>query len=119
MRRVWALAHKYPAQEDVTTVVSIEINIGRSGAVTPVAVLHPVSVGGVVISRSTLHNVDQIARLDVRIGEVVVVRRAGDVIPEVVRVLSERRPVDQSGRPLAQSVCISNLLPGMWRVYCP
>jgi len=88
----WALAHKYPAQEKDTVVESIEINIGRTGAATPFAVMQPVQVGGVTVTKATLHNMDQVARLDVRAGDTVIVRRAGDVIPEVVRVNLERRP---------------------------
>ncbi|MGY0632875.1 NAD-dependent DNA ligase LigA [Luteimonas sp. A478] len=88
----WALAHKYPAQEQSTVVESIEINVGRTGAVTPWVLMRPVHVGGVTVTRATLHNADQVARLDVRIGDTVIVRRAGDVIPEVVRVIADRRP---------------------------
>lgn len=96
----WALAHKYPAQEEATTVEAIEVNVGRTGAVTPWVRMTPVQVGGVVVSRATLHNADQVARLDVRVGDTVIVRRAGDVIPEVVRVLEQHRPLDQHGNPL-------------------
>ena len=96
----WALAHKYPAQEEATTVESIEVNVGRTGAVTPWVQMVPVHVGGVMVSRATLHNADQVARLDVRVGDTVIVRRAGDVIPEVVRVIEERRPLDRHGNPL-------------------
>ncbi len=96
----WALAHKYPAQEEATTVESIEVNVGRTGAVTPWVLMTPVHVGGVMVSRATLHNADQVARLDVRVGDAVIVRRAGDVIPEVVRVIEERRPLDKHGKPL-------------------
>ena len=108
----WALAHKFPAEEQSTVLEAIDIQIGRTGAATPVARLTPVQVGGVTVTNATLHNADQIARLDVRVGDTVIVRRAGDVIPEVMRVIPEHRPPRAQPWQMPQTcpVCGSELL---------
>ena len=112
----FAIAHKFPPQEAFTRVLAIEVQVGRTGAITPVARLEPVLVGGVTLTNATLHNEDEIIRKDVRIGDTVVVRRAGDVIPEVVMVVQEKRPIDAAvfRMPTHCPICDSQIrkLPG-------
>src|SRR6185436_15922131 len=88
----WAAAHKFPPREEITRILDIAVQVGRTGKLTPVAMLQPVNVSGVTVSRATLHNQDEVDRKDVRVGDTVRVRRAGDVIPEVVEVLKDKRP---------------------------
>jgi len=108
----WAIAHKFPAQEQTTRLLDIEVQIGRTGAATPRARMEPVQVAGVTVTYATLHNADQVARLDARIGDTVIVRRAGDVIPEVVRVVESERPdgTEPWQMPTHCPVCGSALL---------
>lgn len=108
----WAIAQKFPAQEELTVIEDVEFQVGRTGAITPVARLKPVFVGGVTVSNATLHNMDEIRRLDARIGDTVFVRRAGDVIPQVVKVLPERRPANarEVELPDACPVCQSDIV---------
>ena len=108
----WAVAHKFPAQEEITRLLSVEFQVGRTGALTPVSRLEPVFVGGVTVSNATLHNMDEVRRKDVRVGDTVIVRRAGDVIPEVVRPVIDKRPDNASGIVLPQQcpVCGSDII---------
>ena len=108
----WAVAHKFPAQEEITVVREVEFQVGRTGALTPVARLDPVFVGGVTVANATLHNIDEIARQDLHIGDTVVVRRAGDVIPKVVSVVLDRRPKDAREIRIPQQcpVCESDVM---------
>ncbi len=104
----WAIAYKFPPEEEITVVENIEIQVGRTGALTPVARLQPVFVGGVTVTNATLHNEEEVARKDVRVGDTVIVRRAGDVIPEVVAVVQEKRPVNTLPFQMPDSCPICN-----------
>jgi DNA ligase (NAD+) len=108
----WALAYKFAATQETTRVLDIVVNVGRTGAVTPMAVMEPVEVGGVTVSRATLHNEDEVARKDVRVGDTVLIQRAGDVIPEVVKVIIEDRPANAQPFKMPQScpVCGTELV---------
>ncbi|MEM8816355.1 MAG: NAD-dependent DNA ligase LigA [Pseudomonadota bacterium] len=108
----WAIAHKFPAQEEMTVVNGVEFQVGRTGALTPVARLDPVFVGGVTVSNATLHNIDELHRKDVRVGDTVIVRRAGDVIPEVVGVIESKRPkrTRRISLPKSCPVCGSHVM---------
>jgi DNA ligase (NAD+) len=108
----WAIAHKFPAQEALTEVLDITVQVGRTGAITPVARLKPVFVGGVTVTNATLHNEDEVRRKDVHIGDTVSVRRAGDVIPEVVNIVADRRPSDARAfvMPSACPICGSHIV---------
>jgi len=108
----WAIAHKFPAQEEMTVLQAIDVQVGRTGALTPVARLEPVFVGGVTVTNATLHNQDEIERKDIRIGDTVIVRRAGDVIPEVVSVVASKRPkhAKKFNMPVRCPVCDSEVI---------
>lgn len=107
----WAIAYKFPAQEAVTELLDVEFQVGRTGAITPVARLKPVAVGGVMVANASLHNMDEVARLDIRIGDSVIVQRAGDVIPKILGIVPERRPLEAAvvAVPLVCPVCGSQV----------
>jgi DNA ligase (NAD+) len=117
----WALAHKFAAEQAQTVIRGIMITVGRQGALTPTAILEPITVGGVVVQRATLHNADEIARKDVRIGDTVIVQRAGDVIPQIVRVVLDRRPPDAEPYkfpekcPVCDSIAVREEGMAVWR----
>ena len=104
----WAIAYKFPARQEVTQIIDIKAQVGRTGALTPVAIMKPVRIGGVEVSRATLHNQDEIDKKDIRIGDWIVVQRAGDVIPEVVKVLTNRRPPEATKFQLPDKCPVCN-----------